>query len=252
MKSSNASIGGKVVARPLTIRLMETARLWLSRFGLGNLIGTRLMWEMATLFRNSATYSVGWTTDQDEFERMGAADAEKLRAYLSPEFVVADLGAGVGRVAQHVAPLVRELWLIDISASMLRHAKRRLQGQTNVRFLRSNLTYLKGIPDETFHLVYSFRCLQHMEKEDSWLAIKEAARVTRPGGVVYLQVQNLASEGVWQGFQGYAEDKGKRSKARVRPHTESEVAILAKRAGLEVESISHDGYYIEALCRKNP
>ena len=61
-------------------------------------------------------------------------------------------------------------------------------------FLRSDLRCLKRIPDETFHLSYSFLCLQHLEKEDAYLAIREAARVTKRGWFCYFQVPNLASE----------------------------------------------------------
>ena len=180
--------------KPFIIRFMEKTRLFLSRLGVAHFVGYRPLWEVASLHQKSAAFSVIWTTDENYVKRTGLGDAEKLKSYLSQDSVVADLGAGHGRVAMHVAPLVEQLWLIDISANMLRHARRRLRGLPNVSFLRSDLRCLKRIPDETFHLSYSFLCLQHLEKEDAYLAIREAARVTKRGWFCYFQVPNLASE----------------------------------------------------------
>jgi SAM-dependent methyltransferase len=46
-------------------------------------------------------------------------------------------------------------------------------------------------PDGTFDVVYSYSVLQHFSKEDARAAIREAARVTRPGGKVLIQLANI-------------------------------------------------------------
>ena len=46
-------------------------------------------------------------------------------------------------------------------------------------------------PDRTFDIVFSYSVLQHFSKEDAKASIREAARVTKPGGRVLIQLANL-------------------------------------------------------------
>jgi SAM-dependent methyltransferase len=46
-------------------------------------------------------------------------------------------------------------------------------------------------PDASFDVVYSYSVLQHFSKEDARQSIREAGRVTRPGGTVLIQLANL-------------------------------------------------------------
>ena len=46
-------------------------------------------------------------------------------------------------------------------------------------------------PDKTFDVVFSYSVLQHFSKEDAKASIREAARVTKPGGRVLIQLANL-------------------------------------------------------------
>jgi SAM-dependent methyltransferase len=46
-------------------------------------------------------------------------------------------------------------------------------------------------PDATFDVVFSYSVLQHFSKDDAKASIREAARVTKPGGRVLIQLANL-------------------------------------------------------------
>lgn len=46
-------------------------------------------------------------------------------------------------------------------------------------------------PDHSFDVVFSYSVLQHFSKDDARDSIREAARVTRPGGTVLIQLANL-------------------------------------------------------------
>lgn len=46
-------------------------------------------------------------------------------------------------------------------------------------------------PDRTFDVVFSYSVLQHFSKEDAKASIREAARVTKSGGRVLIQLANL-------------------------------------------------------------
>jgi len=65
------------------------------------------------------------------------------------------------------------------------------------RALRAPASFLVGdgrnlpFADGTFDVVYSYSVLQHFSKEDARQSIREAGRVTRPGGTVLIQLANL-------------------------------------------------------------
>jgi len=46
-------------------------------------------------------------------------------------------------------------------------------------------------PDQSFDVVFSYSVLQHFSKDDAKASIREAARVTKPGGRVLIQLANL-------------------------------------------------------------
>jgi len=46
-------------------------------------------------------------------------------------------------------------------------------------------------PDHSFDVVFSYSVLQHFSKDDAKASIREAARVTKPGGRVLIQLANL-------------------------------------------------------------
>ena len=77
-------------------------------------------------------------------------------------------------------------------------------------------------PDASFDVVYSYSVLQHFSKEDARDCIREAARVTRPGGTVLIQLANLL--GVRQ-LYNQARDLARRERGlfRVRRWTPGEM-----------------------------
>ena len=61
-------------------------------------------------------------------------EAAIAKAYLRPEMVVADVGAGTGFMAAGLAPLVKQVYALDGSPAMLEVARRNLAGFSNVVF----------------------------------------------------------------------------------------------------------------------
>ncbi len=66
----------------------------------------------------------------DESLRQAAID----KAYLRPEMVVADVGAGSGFIASGLAPLVRQVHVLDGSAEMLDVARKNLADYANIEY----------------------------------------------------------------------------------------------------------------------
>jgi SAM-dependent methyltransferase len=97
-----------------------------------------------------------------------------------------DAGAGAGEVARALAAAVGqegEVVAMDSSARTLQAASRLTPADLPVRFVQGSVTDLE-FPAATFDGVRSERVLQHVADPDR--AVRELARVTRPGGRVCL------------------------------------------------------------------
>jgi ubiquinone/menaquinone biosynthesis C-methylase UbiE len=95
-----------------------------------------------------------------------------------------DSGTGAGTLALALAPLVREVVGVDIVAELLERA--RVHAPANVTFVEGDATEL---PFETgsFDLACSRRTFHHIARPE--LAVAELARVTAPGGRVFVDDQ---------------------------------------------------------------
>jgi len=130
-----------------------------------------------------------------------AAQAEAIWPQEAPLFAryglparaeILDAGCGTGEVSARLAELFPEARLlgVDLIASHLERARRRAAAAgERVRFEERSIFDL-GLPDARFDLVVCRHVLQavpHAEK-----VVAELVRVTRPGGVVHLLVEDYA------------------------------------------------------------
>jgi ArsR family transcriptional regulator len=102
-----------------------------------------------------------------------------LLGLLDESAVVADLGCGTGQVALSVAPFVGQVIGVDASSSMLKTARKRLEGQANVDLRAGSLEALP-IQDGALDAAMMFLVLHHVA--DPARAIAEAARALKPSG----------------------------------------------------------------------
>ncbi len=132
-------------------------------------------------------------------------DAAISKAYLRPEMIVADVGAGTGFVAAGLAPLVRQVHVVDSSAAMIEVARKNLAELGNVEYHLADGASLP-FPDGSLDSVFANMYLHHAT--DPLAAIREMVRVLRPGGRLVItdmdehQYAWLKDEmaDVWQGF----------------------------------------------------
>jgi ArsR family transcriptional regulator len=104
---------------------------------------------------------------------------EALLALLPDEWTVADLGCGTGAVAADLAPRVHKVIAVDQSAEMLRAARRRLGKRANVEIHEARLEALP-VADGTCDAALVVLVLAYLEEPAA--ALREAARILRPGG----------------------------------------------------------------------
>ena len=95
---------------------------------------------------------------------------------------VLELGCGTGRILTRLSEVAKEAIGVDISEGMAERAR--------ARGLDVRIGDLCALPfdDDAFDLVCSFKVLAHIE--DVQTAIREAVRVTRPGGHLLLELYN--------------------------------------------------------------
>lgn len=178
----------------------------------------------------------------ESFERTGQSDAELLARHLRGDDAVLNIGCGVGRVDKYLAPRVRELCAIDVSGEMIRLAGKRLAGLPNVRLREvGNREFLAAFEAGRFDLVFSFLVLQHLEREDAFLYLRDAHRVLKPGGRLVTQFPNYLSPEYTRAFVGNA-DAPARSPGRVRAYTEAEVRHTLATAGFEITELWYGGH----------
>lgn len=190
--------------------------------------------------------------DVELFEQTGRQQAEVLAPLLPSDAVVVDVGCGIGRVAKYLAPRCELLWAVDVSKEMLTMAAERLADVPNVRFARCADTRIPDIADASVDFVYSVLVLQHLEREDAFLMLREIHRILKPGGATYVTFPNLMSDVYLNSFVAYAESgEAACNPARARVYTPQEVERLLPVAGLTVTSLQSD-VEIVVQARREP
>jgi SAM-dependent methyltransferase len=116
-----------------------------------------------------------------------AAFFDGLEHLLRPDALVLDIGCGIGRMDEHVAPRVGHLTGLDVSGEMVTRARARLRGLRNIDFVEGD-GWTLPFPDGSFDLVFSHIVFQHVPRRVAQSCFGEAFRVLRPGGDFVFQM----------------------------------------------------------------
>jgi ubiquinone/menaquinone biosynthesis C-methylase UbiE len=101
---------------------------------------------------------------------------------------VLELGAGVGRIAAHIAPLVNTLTLADISSEMIKINRAKFRDPTNVTLFQCNGLDLSGLSNCSFDLVYSIWVFQHVPQKIFENYLREIKRTLKPKSTLVFQI----------------------------------------------------------------
>jgi ubiquinone/menaquinone biosynthesis C-methylase UbiE/DNA-binding transcriptional ArsR family regulator len=152
-----------------------------------------------------------FSTAAGEWDRLRAElygrrlDLHALLGLIDDRWVVGDLGCGTGQVSASLGPFVHRVIAVDDSPEMLRTARERLRGLAGAEVRQGAL---EALPIRTGELdaAVVFLVLHYLAEPEE--AIREAARVLKPGGRLLIvdMVPHERSEyrqgmgHLWQGF----------------------------------------------------
>jgi SAM-dependent methyltransferase len=116
---------------------------------------------------------------------------------------VVDIGCGSGALARALASAGARVVALEVSAEQLAPALAG-DGGSGVRYVVGRAQALP-LEDAAVDIAVFMRTLHHVPVEDMTQALKEARRVVRPGGAVY--VAEPMSEGDWWALTSMIEDE---------------------------------------------
>jgi len=146
--------------------------------------------------------------------------------------VALEIGCGVGRMGQVIAPLCSEWIGCDVSANMIAIARRNLAGFPNARFAEVTGYDLASIPDESTDLVYCVVVFMHLCEWDRYNYVLEAFRTLKPGGRIFVDNVNLSSPEGWRVFEQHRSvAPAERGPEITTTSTPDEIRTYLERAG---------------------
>jgi len=169
-----------------------------------------------------------------------------------------DIGAGFGRLTPVYRSQFKKCVLLDPSTKMLNEAKVRFK-EKNIEFVKA---YVEKLPfkDKIFDVAIFIRIIHHLKKPP--VAIKEAARVLKPGGYFILEFANKLHLKAkirailrlnFKFFSDLTPTKVGHTKPKTVPflnyHPESIKMMLTKN-GFEIIKILSVSNFRNSLCKK--
>ena len=97
---------------------------------------------------------------------------------------VLDFGSGTGNLSMHLLSLGAHVVAADVSEKSLQRLLSKANATTSIQTWVLNGIDLEGMPDDSFDMVSTYSVLHHVP--DYLKAVNELVRVTKSGGVIYI------------------------------------------------------------------
>lgn len=111
-----------------------------------------------------------------------------------------DVGCGSGNLTSHLLDLGFRVTAADVSPRFLELVSRKFSDKRGLETSRINGKDLSPFPDGTFQMTAAYSVLHHVP-DYLWM-VREMARVTASGGVIYIDHENSPS--YWEPSEAYS------------------------------------------------
>ena len=215
-------------------------------------------WNAKASTVTGAMIAVDGSADEEVLRHTGAYSRRQveLALQLKPTDRVFEVGCGVGRIGREIAPLVAAWHGLDIADNMVAVANDRLAAFPNAHASTLHRSHLDPLADASMDKGYCVAVFIHMDKEDFLLYLQDVARVLVPGGLFYFDTWNLSHPVGWRRWHyevmqaGRTDPGARKDVARNQFCVPEEVALYARRAGLEIVLELTDSPWVQMVVRK--
>ena len=211
------------------------------------------VWNSVSGSEDDAKIAVSGFLDEELYKSSGEGTKNMLQQFvgISPDDVVLEIGAGVGRVGAALAPICKEWIGADVSENMLSHIKRRLGEFKNVRTVTTNGFDLAEIPSESIDVVYCTVVFMHLDEWERFGYIKEGFRVLKPGGRMLVDNVDVTSDKGWIFFEQHCAIPPQERPAQIsKTSTPQELETYFRRAGFDNIAQSQANLWIMTYGKK--
>ena len=135
-----------------------------------------------------------------------------IHRFLPGNGTVLDIGAGTGRYSVALAREGYPVTAVELSECNLALLRQNAEGLDNLSAFRGDAVDLGRFPDDSFDLTLLMGPMYHLyEEEDQMTALREAIRVTKPGGCLitaFLSIYMILYDNYLRGnlFEGLEEN----------------------------------------------
>lgn len=192
-------------------------------------------WFNALKSQGRTDEQAAYLTVGGEVELFGLLERELLRGFgLQPNHYLIDVGCGSGRLTKALASYLTGHYLgIDVVPELLAYAQR--NGKPGWRF---EVTTELTIPEQDAQadMICFFSVFTHLLHEQSYIYLREAKRVLKPGGKVVLSFMEFGCPEHWSVFEAAIAQIG----------MDLPLYVFMSRDGIEAWA-AHLGLTIEAI-----
>jgi ubiquinone/menaquinone biosynthesis C-methylase UbiE len=183
-------------------------------------------------------HAPGFDAEQERFAFVRGPEKEivlrALEAVLRPEQDVLEIGAGTGRFTMLVAPRVRHVTAVDLSANMLRQMAEKMVSQKIGNIERLHGDFVQLDLARRFDLVISFSAIEYVKDQEALFS--KMAALLKPGGQLLLTTPHRTFIRWWGRLGNFF-----RQRIFMTAYSKDEMARLLERHGLHVVAM-------QALC----
>ena len=124
-----------------------------------------------------------------ENSRIGKVEYLTTRRYLDPllkaDYKIAEIGAGTGRYSVTLAKEGYDVTAVELVQHNLDILQSKLDGSENIKTFLGNALDLNMLEDNTYDVTLLLGPMYHLYSEENKItALKEAVRITKPGGYI--------------------------------------------------------------------